>query len=87
MWLAGVLMIGYNARLEILVPVPSVRSPGFSDMSALKNSKAQLIAADLVRISLRPGHHQQAETASQRQAQHERQGRPEDGEERGQAHD
>lgn len=84
MWLAGILLIGYNARLEILIPVPAVRSLGFSD---LKKSKTQLFTADLVRVPLRPGHHKQAETAAQRQAQDERQGWPEDGKERGQAHD
>lgn len=87
MWLAGVLMIGHNARLEILVPVPYFCSLRFSDLSTLKKSKTQLIAADLVRVPLRPGHHQQAETAAQRQSQDERQGWPEDGKERGQAHD
>lgn len=66
MWFAGILMIGYNARLKILVPVTSVCSQGFSDLSALEKSETQLIAADLVRVSLRPGHHQQTETTAQR---------------------
>lgn len=87
MWLAGVLMVGYDARLEILVPVSSVRDLGLSDRIAVKEPKTRLIAADLVRVPLRPGHHKQAETTAQRQAQDERQGGPEDGEERRQAHD
>lgn len=86
MRLAGVLMIGYNAGLEILVPVSSIRSLGFSDVSALKKSMTQLIAADLICVPLCPGHYKQAETAAQRQAQDERQSRPEYGKERGQAH-
>lgn len=80
-------MIGYDARLEILVPVAPVCSLGFSDLSTLKKPETHLIAADLVRVSLRPGHHQQTETTAQGQAQDERQGWPEDGDKRGQTHD
>lgn len=87
MWLAEVLIIGYNARLEILIPFPSIHPLGFSDMSVLKKSKTQLITADFVCVPLCPGHHKQTETAAQRQAQDQRQSRAADSEERGQAHD
>lgn len=87
MRLAGILMVGNNAGLEVLDPVPSFHSLGLSDMSARRKSKStHLIAADLIGVPLRPGHHQKAETAAQGQAQDERQGRSEDGKERGQAH-
>ncbi|TNN41631.1 hypothetical protein EYF80_048205 [Liparis tanakae] len=47
---------------------------------------AQLISAGVIGVPLRPGHHQKAQTAAQRQPQDEGQRGPEHGQNRGKTH-
>lgn len=91
MWFVGVLVIGHNARLEVLIPIPipipimTIRD--IPDMTTVYESPiAQFISTSLIGLPLRPGHHQEAEAAAQREAQDERQSRPENSQERRQAH-
>ncbi len=83
-WFVGVLVIGHNARLEVLIPIPIWDIP---DMTTVYEFPlAQFISTSLVGLPLRPGHHQEAEAAAQREPQDERQSRPENSQERRQAH-
>lgn len=74
----GVFVVGHDARLEVLIqtPVPGVPVA----VSAQEEPPAaQVVSAAVVRVALRPGHHQKAEAAAQRQAQDEGQSGPEHG--------
>lgn len=86
-WFVGVLVIGHNARLEVLITIPIPTIWDIPDMTTVYESPlAQFISTSLVGLPLRPGHHQEAEAAAQRQPQDERQSRPENSQERRQAH-
>lgn len=81
----GVFVVGHDAWLEILIqgsiPRVPVAIPAQEEPPA-----AQLVSAAVVGIALRPGHHQKAEAAAQRQAQDEGQSRPEHGQKGREAH-
>lgn len=47
---------------------------------------SQFISTSLIGVPLRPGHHQETEATAQREAQDEGQSRPENSQERRQAH-
>ncbi len=83
--LVGVPVIGHDAWLEVFgVSVPRV-SLGISSAQE-KPPISQLIPAGVIGIPLRPGHHQKAQTAPQRQPEDEGQSRPEHGQKGGKTH-
>lgn len=85
MWFVGVLVIGHNARLEVLIPILAILV--IPDMTTVYESPiSQFISTSLIGFPLCPGHHQETKTTAQREAQNERQSRPENSQERRQTH-
>lgn len=80
MSLVGVFVVGHNARLEVLIQ-GSIPGVPLAISAQEEPPAAQLVSAAVVGVALRPGHHQKAEAAAQRQAQDEGQSGPEDGQE------
>lgn len=85
-WLVWVLVIRHNTWLEVFLSssIPWV-SLGISSARE-KPPIAQFISTRVISVPLRPGHHQEAQTTSQRQPQDKGQSRPEQGQKGGKTH-
>lgn len=87
MWFVGIFVIGHDARLEVLICVPFLAILEIPALTVVYESPiAQVISTSLICLPLRPGHHQETEATAQRQAQDERQSRPENSQKRRQTH-
>lgn len=87
-WFVGVLVVWYNAGLEVLIPrTTSLVLWGVSPIAAQEETPiAQFISTRVICVSLGPGDHQQAQAASQREPQDKGESRPEHRQEGGKTH-
>lgn len=65
MWLVGILVIGHDTWLEVIVSSSIPRVPLAISSAQEEPPIRQLISTGVIGIPLCPGHHQKAQTTSQ----------------------